>query len=177
MNILDKKYDAKIKELTLIHNITQHYILIGEEISSNFNTFIQPLKEFRDSHEHIIRIFKCVLFKEPKTDTAVYIEKQLSKALGHEYRAFFDVVDWLSIVCRKAVSDALEKSTKERLNELHDDPNFNKYMKIVIESDLEIASIRNKKDINSEIDNIVNEYQLLITNLCDATKKIRLLLF
>ena len=27
MNILDKKYDAKIKELTLIHNITQHYIL------------------------------------------------------------------------------------------------------------------------------------------------------
>lgn len=176
MNILDKKYDAKIKELTLIHNITQYYILLGEEISADFNTFIQPLKEFRDSHEHIMRIFRYVLFNDRNITESDYIEKQLTKALGHEYRAFFDVVDWLSIVCRKAVSDALTKATEERLNDLHNNDKFIHNMKLVIESDLKIADIRSKKDINSDIDNIVNEYQILIKELCEATKEIRLLL-
>lgn len=52
-----KRFEKEIKEIVVIHNFTKHYILLGEELSEDFETYLQPIKEFRDAYEHIVRVF------------------------------------------------------------------------------------------------------------------------
>lgn len=165
MKILNSKYDAKLKEIVQLHNITKHYIMLGEEIDNKFYTFLQPVKEFRDSYDHILRIFKSILFNEEKSDDE-YISKQLSKALGHEYRAFFDVGDWLTIVCRD-ISIKSIKNSKNDVSDLKDDFNF------IIDSNKKIAELRERKDIHKKIQDVVNDYQNIMTKLYESTVKIQ----
>jgi len=47
---LFKKFEKEIKEIVVIHNFTKHYILLGEELSDDFETYLQPVKEFRDAY-------------------------------------------------------------------------------------------------------------------------------
>ena len=40
-----------------IYFLTKHYLIISEEISEDFETFLQPLKEHRDAFDHIVRAY------------------------------------------------------------------------------------------------------------------------
>ena len=171
MKILNGEYDSKIKEIVLIHNLTRHYILLGEEIDKNFNSYLQPVKEFRDSYDHILRIFKMVLFDD-STD-AKYINAQFEKALGHEYRAFFDVADWFSIICRSAAYDSIKDKKNSVSNIISDFPDYLAQVDVLNNSGKRISEIREKKDIGCKIDVLVNEYQRLMVDLYDAMLYIR----
>ncbi len=158
-----KKYE---KEITIIHNFTKHYIIFGEELSDDFETYLQPVKEFRDAYEHIMRIFiKCTdsSINSGNAKTEDYIKKNLSKALGHEYRAFFDVADWFSIICRKKIYEIVKGYTYEQLCEIY--PNYTKMKSRLYEISTEIAQIRDKKDISNNIYEEVNAYQYALVEL------------
>jgi hypothetical protein len=159
-----KKFEKEIKEIAVIHNFTKHYIMLGEELSDDFETYLQPVKEFRDAYEHILRIFRqCVGLNDNDMNKEEYIQKNLSKALGHEYRAFFDVADWFSIVCRKRIYDMVQKYTYDQLCEKY--PKYPEMKKRLFEISEEITSIRESKDIVSNIVDEVNRYQYVMVEL------------
>lgn len=161
-----KKYEKEIKEIVVIHNFTKHYILLGEELSTDFETYLQPVKEFRDAYEHIMRIFtKCVGLNNDENSISKdeYIKQNLSKALGHEYRAFFDVADWFSIICRKRIYDMVQEHSYEQLCEKY--PRYPEMKSRLYTISEEIASIREKKDISSNIFDEVNRYQYALVEL------------
>lgn len=163
---LFKKFEKDIKEIVVIHNFTKHYILLGEELSDNFETYLQPVKEFRDAYEHIVRVFaKCTGLgkSNDNMNKEEYVQKNLSKALGHEYRAFFDVADWFSIICRKRIYDMVQGYTYEQLCSKYPEyPTMKSRLYTISE---EIADIRDKKDISSNIFDEVNRYQYALVEL------------
>lgn len=163
---LFKKFEKEIKEIVVIHNFTKHYILLGEELSDDFETYLQPVKEFRDAYEHIVRVFtKCIGLGDAGSNMKKeeYVQKNLSKALGHEYRAFFDVADWFSIICRKRIYDMVQGYTYEQLcNKYPKYPEMKNRLYLISE---EIATIRDKKDISSNIFDEVNHYQYALVEL------------
>lgn len=161
-----KRYEKEIKEIIIIHNFTKHYILLGEEISNSFETYLQPVKEFRDAYEHIMRIFiKCTGLDNDcgNLSKEEYIRKNLSKALGHEYRAFFDVADWFSIICRKNIYDIVNKYTYEQLCNIY--PKYPELKNKLYSISEEISNIRESKDISSNIFEEVNKYQYAMVEL------------
>lgn len=167
MKVLNGKYDSQLREIVLLHNITKNYLLLGEETDLNFSSYLQPIKEFRDSYDHILRVFRKVLFENEAVDDA-YIEKQLSKALGHEYRAFFDVADWFSIVCRKAAYEAIEQKSDNASTLVKQYPRYVECAELINGSGQKIAEIRAAKDVGANIANLVNDYQKLMMEIYHA---------
>jgi hypothetical protein len=161
-----KKYEKEIEEIAIIHNFTKHYILLGEELSDEFETYLQPVKEFRDAYEHIVRVFtKSVGLDDSlkSIEKEEYIRKNLNKALGHEYRAFFDVADWFSIICRKKIYEIVQKYTYEELCNIY--PKYQEMKIRLYTISEEIATIRDKKDISNNIFEEVNRYQYALVEL------------
>lgn len=160
-----KKFGKELKEIVVIHNFTKHYILLGEEFSEDFVSYLQPIKEFRDAYEHFMRIFTvCTKLNSDKNvDGEAYIRSNLNKALGHEYRAFFDVADWFAITCRKRINELLKDYSYEHICEIY--PQYPKVRIRLYEISTEIANIREQKDISSNIFNEVNRYQYILVEL------------
>mgnify|MGYP003413862528 FL=1 len=40
-----------------IYFLTKHYLLLAEELSDDFDTFLQPVKEHRDAFDHVARVY------------------------------------------------------------------------------------------------------------------------
>ena len=83
--------------------------------------------------------------------------------MGHEYRAFFDVADWFSIICRKRIYDIVKDYTYEQLCERY--PGYQEMKNRLYEISEEIATIRDKKDISGNIYDEVNHYQYALVEL------------
>ena len=92
-----------------IYFLTKHYLLLCEEYSDEFDTFLQPVKEHRDAFDHIARVYGYKMLDRKVADEKVYRKKKKKKAVGHTYRAFFDTADWLSYICRKQIRELLGK--------------------------------------------------------------------
>lgn len=113
------------KKLIQVHFEAKSLFILAEENElREFKDFIQPVQEQRHAQEHIMRA-AAVAFgtnfaeKLSEDDVALSIDdrviKQLDKALGHEYRAFFDAADWLMIECRERAQEALSKYSHEEI--------------------------------------------------------------
>lgn len=159
-----KECKYKIEEIVRIHNCTKHYIILGEEISPDFETYLQPIKEFRDAYEHLIR---CIAVEydiaDLDNDKNNYILNNLDKTLGHEYRAFFDTADWFCVICRDNINNIVSKYTYEEIC-----LKYTKYPEVkkrIFDISLKIADIRSDKDISSDIIDKVNEYQYIMKEL------------
>lgn len=81
-------YEDYWENICKIHSLTKHYLLLSEELSLEGNSFIQPLKEHRDAYDHVIRVYAMKNNISNMKKSNEYMEKNMSKALGHEYRAF-----------------------------------------------------------------------------------------
>lgn len=173
MKILNSKYDAQLKEIVLLHNITKHYILLGEETDLKFNSYLQPIKEFRDAYDHLLRVFRSILFNDETNYDSEYIEKQLSKALGHHYRAFFDVADWFSIICRNAAQEAMDKNKSNIDDIIANYPKYKECAEFLNDCGKEVAHIRERKDVGTHIADLVNEYQELMMKIYEAMLYVR----
>lgn len=85
-----------------IYFLTKHYLLLSEELSEDFDTFLQPIKEHRDAFDHIARVYGYKMLDRKVDNIEKYREDNMKKAVGHAYRAFFDTADWLSYIVSTA---------------------------------------------------------------------------
>jgi hypothetical protein len=154
--------------LVLIHNHVKELLLCAEELDLHFWTFPQPLLELRSALEHIIR---CQASKAGiRPPDAGYEQANLDKALGHEYRAFFDVADWISISLRERIADALGPFPNEAIAAVI--PDYYRTIRPGIERlNIEIARIRSAKDIaGDDILRQTTEYDAKIRELTEFNR-------
>lgn len=156
-----------------VHECTKHFALKAEESEKKFRTFIQPFNELKNALEHIIRA-QSVYFGFASGKDNDYIIKNLNKALGHEYRAFFDTADWLSISLRDRIIDTLIPFHHEAISKAI--PDYYSHIRPRIDVICnEIAGLREKKDIGNSI-SLMDEaehYERILNELLEIDIKIR----
>lgn len=138
-----------LSEMSQVHMYTKHYLLIAEELSEEGVAFLQPLKEHRDAYDHLSRIFALSLKEyDSSIDIEAYILDNVKKAFGHEYRAFFDMADWFTYICRKYIREELSNKVKRKKFQEQDD--YEKTKEFVNQLPFYIADFREKKDVSKE---------------------------
>ena len=176
----DEEIQKNLDVLGQIHMLTKHYLLVAEELSEEGVTFLQPLKEHRDAYDHLMRVFYLPTRLETSDiasdfDSAAYIKKNVEKAMGHEYRAFFDMADWLTFICRRKIREEL---SYQRVRQAYisrygaEDYQFVKNLINTIYAT--IAQYRTEKDIGKTAPPLqdVQSYQKTIDQLLDIYKKV-----
>ena len=181
LNILFNETNRNtLDKLGQIHKYTKHYLLLAEELSEEGVSFLQPLKEHRDAYDHLMRIFSLhlkVADVPSDFDYNYYVEDNLKKACGHEYRAFFDTADWLTFICRKHIREKLSFNAKKKLYILkYSETDFEETKSFINQVPHDIAMYREKKDIsNSSLLQEIEEYRKTLDKLIDIYKKVQLL--
>lgn len=177
-SLLNENNRKILDHLGQIHCYTKHYLLIAEELSEDGVAFLQPLKEHRDAYDHLSRIFSLHLRDSDLSNDfnyAYYIEDNLKKAYGHEYRAFFDTADWLTYICRKNIRETLSFKSKKKLYEsTYTKDDFEETRAFINQIPYEIAKYREKKDIsNATLLSEVEEYKNTLDKLIEIYQKIQ----
>lgn len=166
--------------LCKIHILTKHYTLLAEEYNISTKAFLQPMKEQKDAYEHIIRAYTRKCEKQALSeDDESYMIKNIEKAIGHEYRAYFDTIDYLTLCLRELLAKELDGVSYNDIIEVC--PKYDEYKKLLIEIPERIASYRELKDIGSSemlkyasdygkaVDDLISCYKYLC---CDVIKEI-----
>lgn len=149
INALTNEERACIELLCTIHIATRNYLLYAEECAEKGELFLQPLKEHRDAYEHLMRCYSISLLKNEHTQEyqQKYIHENINKALGHEYRAFFDTADWLTYILRRGLRERLQQCGEDKCNVLFD--NYAEIKDFINALPAEIAQLRAEKDIGN----------------------------
>ncbi|MCH5209476.1 MAG: hypothetical protein J1F01_00780 [Oscillospiraceae bacterium] len=162
--MINKNLIERWKILCQIHILTKHYSLLAEEFGFLMKAILQPIKEQRDAYEHIIRAYTKLL-EEGKRGSE-YASTSLDKAIGHEYRAFFDSIDYLTIVIREKIHDELSKYEYNDIKQVY--PNYDTLKKDLNTIPVEIAQNRENKDIgNSDMLEYAYRYGRVMEKLLD----------
>lgn len=157
-----------------IYLLTKRYLLLGEELSEEFNTIVQPLKEHRDALDHIVRAYGVQFLKDVPQDVAAYQMSNMKKAVGHVYRAFFDTADFITYVCRKKIREVLGGKQREEICAIY--PNYPEARQFFNRVPEQIAKIRENKDVSSNANELVPEvkaYQEIIEKMLGYYREIR----
>ncbi len=153
---------------SFIHNATKTLYILSEEYDDELSSFIQPIKEQKDSLEHIVRAYSRYtdISDSISQEDKKYIMQNLDKAIGHSFRAFFDCADVLSIILREKLSLELSKFSYARIIEVW--PEYENHRKVLVEMPKKIAKLRTTKDVansNETIIKMVKEYRENIDKL------------
>lgn len=151
----DFKLKPYWKSICQIYFLTKHYLLIAEELSEDFDTFLQPVKEHRDAFDHVARVYGIGELEKQPNNVEKYQIENLKKAIGHTYRAFFDTADWLSYVCRKEIRKILSQYSREQI--LNQYPNYDSVKNMLIAVPKQIADIRSTKDLSDDESLLIDE--------------------
>ncbi len=159
-------------KIVTLHGHTKALTLRAEELDTNQEFFFPSVIQQRDAHDHIIRAYAAKVgvkdFSGDAEQTDKYIRTNLDKALGHEYRAFFDIADWLAILYREEITATLTTYSSQCIRTAV--PNY--YSEIVPRLERlhrDIEGIRSRKDIGLG-DGILEEvtlYRSLLQTLDD----------
>lgn len=163
-------------EMSQVHMYTKHYLLISEELSEEGVAFLQPLKEHRDAYDHLARIFALPLKANEHVNPENYILENVKKAVGHEYRAFFDMADWFTYLCRKYIREELSyNAKKKKYEERYTD--YDAVKSFINEVPFLIARYREEKDVGDHktIFNEVLDYKNTMDQLLRIYKRVKLL--
>lgn len=135
-------------KLVRIHNHAKTVFLLAEEFDRSFRHFLQPIRELRDALEHIIRAQAAErgINEEAETKEPGYVAHSYDKAIGHEYRAFFDVADWFSVCIRERITKLMKPFSQECIVAVLPDY-YSSIRPRVDQICKEIATIRCRKDI------------------------------
>ncbi len=149
------KYKEYWNDICKMHLFTKHYMLLAEELATEGDFFLQPLKEHRDAYDHIIRVYSTQIGLNKVKDSDLYMQKNMSKALGHEYRAFFDTADWLTLICREKINKLLLGKNSEEIEKKYS--NYKELKRMLLELPTEIAQLRENKDVGKDNMSLLNE--------------------
>ena len=136
------------KAIVEVHNESKALFLLCEELEPHeFRTFIQPYNELRHAYEHAVRCMANQLQLGERQFSEDYQLTNLTKALGHEYRGFFDCAGYrLAILLREAIYDILDPYSASCI--LAALPNYYSVDRPrIVEISEAIAQIRGDKDI------------------------------
>lgn len=75
-----EKYMAYWDNICEIYFLTKHYLLLGEELSEDFDTFFQPVKEHRDTFDHIARVYGYKFLQNEVKDIEAYHVSNMKKS-------------------------------------------------------------------------------------------------
>lgn len=174
MNYINKRLDELWEDICKIHLLTKHYLLLGEEISDENDMFLQPLKEHRDAYDHIIRVYGADLNNNITSSINKYKIDNMIKAIGHEYRAYFDTADWLSMICRRKI-----RLLVMNYNSAQKFPEYLEAKEQLLLIPEKIAQLREEKDIgnNKALIKEVEQYSLILDSLLDINKRLSFKIF
>ena len=79
----------------------------------------------------------------------------MTKALGHEYRAFFDTADWLTLICREKINNLLYGKSREEIEKKYS--KYKELKKMLLELPNEIAQLRENKDVGKDNISLLDE--------------------
>ncbi len=168
-------YADQWTRLVEIHNHAKCVFLCAEEFDPEFLDFVQPVMELRNGFEHIIRAKASELGLNGEADAKLpdYIPQSFDKAIGHEYRAFFDAADWFSVCIRDRITKTLEHYSHECIAAVLPEY-YPKLRPRIDQTCWEIASIRGAKDIAKGKDLLVEvaKYRAAIDELLGIYEQI-----
>ena len=151
------KFEEFWIDICKIHLFTKHYLLLAEELSEEGELFFQPLKEHRDAYDHVVRVYAVQNHISELDNPDVYMQKNMSKALGHEYRAFFDTADWLTLICRERINRLLQGKSGADIERKY--PAYKDLKRLLLSLPDEIALLRENKDIGKHSTNVLVEVE------------------
>ncbi len=132
--------------------------------------------ELRNALEHVIRSKAAELGINGEADANLpnYVPSSFDKAVGHEYRAFFDAADWFSVCIRDRITKALRPYSQECITAVLPDY-YPKLRKTVDRTCREIAELRGAKDIAKGKDLLaeVGKYRAAIDGLLSVYEQIQ----
>lgn len=169
-----------------IHNHAKSVFLLAEEFDPESKDFIQPAMELRHGLEHVVRAQAALL--KINSDAGVqsheYVAHSFDKAIGHEYRAFFDAADWLSVRMRERITDTLAPYSHECIEAVI--PDYYRNLRARVDQVCrQIATIRGAKDVarNTDIEAKVGrseeaiaevgKYRTVIAELAEIDEKVQ----
>lgn len=136
-------------KIVRVHGHAKRLTLRAEELDPEGEFFFPPVLQQRDAHDHVVRAQAAMLgLKEFDTPSARadYVRDTLDKAPGHEYRAFFDIADWLAILYREKRASFVRGHSASSMDAVV--PWYYREMVPNVERlHREIEAIRNNKDI------------------------------
>jgi hypothetical protein len=135
---------SQLKEITELYSITKTLILYSEELN-NLESFVPPINELKDSHDHLMRVFfgKFGLIQGLPLD---YSKKNIEKVFSHLYRAAFECLDYVRIFQKDAIAQKLEGVSNDAL--VNTFPEYYQTIRPRIEALIEqIPSYKKDKDI------------------------------
>lgn len=165
------------RRIVEVHLCTKDLLLRAEneDIDGELITFLQPIREHRDAHEHITRVkaIELGLGKLPEGLTLQqYIERNLQSALGHECRAFFDLADMHYTIIHKKIRILLEPYSNSCIAEVL--PQYYSKMRPQLEQlGEEVKELRAEKDVAkiASSNEYVARYMDVIDKLGEFVKK------
>lgn len=136
-----------------VYNKQKELCILSEEYDNELCTFVQPIKEQKDSLDHITRAYKDYYDGiAGKNSTDKHIEDNLDKALGHIFRAYYDTADFLSIVIRRTLSMHLQQFTYKQIITVWRE--YEDARRWLVTFPTLIAGLRNNKGIDSSFHDI-----------------------
>lgn len=151
------------EQIVQIHNEAKTLFILAEEMEhARFQSFLPPILEQRHALEHIIRAKADECGSEPNQE---YQRENLKKALGHEYRSYFDCADWLAVILRDDILTTLRPYDSEHIQDAI--PEYYSDLRPQLERIAhKVAQIRAAKDVagNSIIEG-VEQYKEVIRAL------------
>lgn len=182
---LQNKVKEKWEQLCKIHSMTKKYMLLSEEYSIDMKTYVQPIKEQRDAYEHLVRAYtkyydvnippifnnSTESLENSNIGNEEYILKNLDKAISHEFRAYYDAIDYITLVLRNLFYNELKDfSYNDIVSVFSGYPELKSQLLSLPE---QIAEQRNKKDIgNSAQIQIAEDYGKIADDLFEKYKSL-----
>ena len=132
-------------QIVKIHNCVKALTLRAEELNPDGELYFPSVVEERDAFEHVIRAkgVELGLWDPPVSS---YVADSLGRALAHEYRAFFDMADWISILYREKISGIVAGHSVDCVREVIKGY-YSEILPKLETACREIADVRSNKDV------------------------------
>lgn len=178
----DQDCIENLEKISTIHMYTKHYLLVAEELSEDSVAFLQPLKEHRDAYDHLMRVFYVpyneTLIGGSRENLESYVKDNIQKAVGHEYRSFYDTADWLTFICRKWVREQLGyRGIRSRYENKYGKEDLQTAKDFINGLPFQIAEYRDGKDVGKRDAALkgIENYKETLEKLIELYRKIQAL--
>lgn len=159
-------------EVVELYAYTKELVLLAEEMGVDMCSYLQPMMQQRDAYDHLMRIFAIDTLDDPTEDADTKMEASLNRVFQHQYRAFFDVADYMNLTIRDQITLALQPYSNSCIGAVL--PEYYRNIRAgIVGIGKEIAKLRGGKDVSrppQEILKGVRAYRAKLLCLTDAVE-------
>ena len=148
--------NIRLETLCKLYIQIKGIILYSEEIDPDAKANLQIMKELRDAFDHLMRILYHKYHTDESQPLPEYVTNNIDKSIGHVYRAGCDALDGTALSLRLNIQDLLKRYPIDVIVKVM--PNYWENKASINKIILSIPFHRQKKDVNSDISKVFNEY-------------------